>query len=232
MIADVHEPGRVLEALRARGCAVEVRPLQPGDYIVGPVGIERKTLSDFFSSIVRRRLFEQVRRLRETYPLCLLLVEGDLGEVATQRNPAAFWGAFAAVTLGERVPILFTRDVTETALVLDILEKRYARGASDYGVRHKPKATTPEDRQRILLEGLPGVGQATAARLLERFGTARRVFTATEAELLRVPTVGPKRAREITAVLDLRAGTDRPEGIAPSGKPGRRRKGRQGRLSS
>src|SRR3989304_5441282 len=140
MIADVHEPGRVLEALRARGCAVEARPLQPGDYLVGPVGIERKTLSDFFSSIVRRRLFDRVGRLRETYPLCLLLVEGDLGEVATQRNPAAFWGAFAAVTLGERVPILFTRDVTETALVLDILEKRYARGASDYGVGHTANA--------------------------------------------------------------------------------------------
>jgi len=205
MIADVHEPDAVVAALRARGCSVEVRAITPGDYVAGPVGVERKTLTDFFASIVQRRLFEQVKRLRDAYPRCLLLVEGDLAEVANQRNPAAFWGAFAAVTLTERVPILFTRDTPETALALQVIEKQFAKGELDYGVRHKRKAMSPEDRRRFLLEGLPGIGKARAAKLIERFGTARRVFAATEVELLRVRDIGPTRAREISALLDLAA---------------------------
>jgi len=210
MIVDVHEPAAIPEGLRARGCPVEVRAIQPADYVVGPLGVERKTLSDFFSSIVKRRLFEQVRRLRETYPLSLVLVEGDLAKIAKERNPAAFWGGFAAVTLGERVPILFTPDRAQTVVALHTLEKRFSTGASDYGLRHKPKMSTPEERQRFLVEGLPQIGETTAARLLERFGSARRVFTAREAVLQDVPGIGPKRAREITAVLDLRyRGTQR-----------------------
>jgi Fanconi anemia group M protein len=204
MIVDVHEPASVVAALEALRVAVERRAIQPGDYLAGPVGVERKTFSDFFASIVQRRLFDQVRRLREAYPLALLLVEGDLAEIAKQKNPAAYWGAFSAVTLQERVPILFARDVGETALALDVIERQFAKGALDYGVRHKPRTRTAAERQRFLLEGLPGVGKASAARLLAHFGSARRVFAATEAELLRVPSLGPKRAGEITAILDLK----------------------------
>ena len=204
MIIDVHEPEAMVEALRALKVDLEVRAITPGDYVVGPVGVERKTLPDFFASMIQRRLFEQVVRLRETYPLCLLLVEGDLAKVATAKNPAAYWGAFSAVTLVERVPILFTPDLAQSALALRTIERQFAKGELDYGVRHKPKATTPEDRQRIVLEGLPGVGAATARHLLDQFGTVRRTFTAKEAQLRRVEGIGPKRAREITAVLDYR----------------------------
>jgi len=204
MIVDVHEPESMVAALRGLGVDVEVRAITPGDYVIGPVGIERKTLTDFFASIVQRRLFEQVIRLRETYPLSLLLVEGDLATVAKAKNPAAFWGAFSAVTLAERVPILFTPDQAQTALSLRTIERQFSKGALDYGVRHKPKSTSLEDRQRIVLEGLPGVGAATVRQLLAHFGTVRRTFAASEARLQRVEGIGPKRAREITAVLDHR----------------------------
>ena len=40
MIVDVHEPAAIAQALRDRGCAVEVRAIHPGDYVVGPVGVE------------------------------------------------------------------------------------------------------------------------------------------------------------------------------------------------
>jgi ERCC4-type nuclease len=41
-------------------------------------------------------------------------------------------------------------------------------------------------------------------KLLEHFGSVRRVFAATERELLRVPGVGKGRAKEVAAFLDMR----------------------------
>jgi len=65
LVVDSNEPEDIPERLRELGVEIEVRKIAPGDYVLGPVGIERKTLYDFFNSMVRKRLFEQVQRLRE-----------------------------------------------------------------------------------------------------------------------------------------------------------------------
>ena len=62
LVIDVNEPGDIPERLRALGVDFEIKRIAPGDYVLGPVGIERKTLADFFNSLVRKRLFEQGER--------------------------------------------------------------------------------------------------------------------------------------------------------------------------
>ncbi|TLZ74254.1 MAG: DEAD/DEAH box helicase, partial [Methanobacteriota archaeon] len=171
LVVDVNEPEDIADRLRDLKVPIEVRRIAPGDYILGPVGVERKTITDFFNSMVRKRLFEQVRRLREAYPQPLLILEGDLAEISTYKGPQAFLGALLAVEIGERVPILTTVDKDQTALLLSILWKREQRGASEYGLRHKPKTLTLEQRQRFLVEGLPSVGETLAKNLLEGFGS-------------------------------------------------------------
>ena len=68
LVVDVNEPEDLAERLRELKVPIEVRRIAPGDYILGPIGVERKTITDFFNSMVRKRLFEQVQRLREAYP--------------------------------------------------------------------------------------------------------------------------------------------------------------------
>src|SRR5205823_13716257 len=116
------------------------RRLAPGDYVLGPNGIERKTLSDFFSSLVRRRLCEQVQRLRDAYPQRLMILEGDLSEISTYKHPQSVLGPLLAIETKERVPILTTADKDQTAQLLRILWKGQDKGAPEYGLRHKPKA--------------------------------------------------------------------------------------------
>ncbi len=201
LYVDANEPREIADLLRGLGVEVERRKIAPGDYVCGEVGIERKTVSDFFASLVRKRLFEQLRRLRDSYPVALMILEGDLQEVSEFKSPQAILGAFVAIEVDERVPILTTADREQTAALLAVIWRRQDRVQSAYGLRHKPKALDLEERQRFLVEGLPNVGETLARNLLERFGSVRAVFTADEDELRRVPKIGEGKAAEIVRVL-------------------------------
>jgi len=52
------------------------------------------------------------------------------------------------------------------------------------------------------VQGLPGTGPKLADKLLQTFGSVRRVFTATRDELLGVEGFGEKRTEEISQFLD------------------------------
>ena len=117
LVIDSNEPEDIQEKLRGLGVEFEVKKIAPGDYVLGPIGIERKTLSDFFNSMVRKRLFEQVLRLREAYAQPLLILEGDLAEISTFRHPQSILGAILALETAERVPVL-TEDLDDHVGIL------------------------------------------------------------------------------------------------------------------
>ena len=204
LIVDANEPEDIQEKLRALGVDFEVKKIAPGDYVLGPVGIERKSLSDFFSSLVKKRLFEQVQRLRDAYPQPLVILEGDLAEISTFRHPQSILGALLALETTERVPVLTTADKDQTALLLSVLWKKQDKAAAEYGLRHKPKGLTLEQRQRFILEGLPSVGETLARNLLEHFGSVYAVFTASEEELKKVAKIGDGKAAEIVRLVGAR----------------------------
>lgn len=194
---DSNEPDDIHDRLVNLKVDVRRQKIAPGDYVVGPVGIERKSLTDFFSSIVKKRLFEQVRRLRAAYPQPLVLLEGDLAEISTYRHPQSLLGALVALEVTERVPVLTTADKDQTAILLSVIWKRQDKSAASYGLRHKPKGLTFEQRQRFVIEGLPNVGETLAKNLLDHFGSVRAVFDADEEALKRVPKIGAAKAAEI-----------------------------------
>ncbi len=201
LVVDANEPGDIPERLRELGVDLEVRRIAPGDYVLGPVGIERKTLYDFFNSMIRKRLFEQVQRLRDAYPQPLLILEGDLAEISTFKHPQAIMGALLALETSERVPVLTTADKEQTVLLLSVLWKRQDKAAAEYGLRHKPKTLRLDQRQRFLVEGLPSVGETLAKNLLEHFGSVRAVFNASEEELKKVSKIGDVKAAEVVRLL-------------------------------
>lgn len=203
VVADVHEPLAIVDALRARDVPVERRKIHPADYVVGAAAIERKTVRDFFGSLLRKRLFEQLARLRETYPRPLLLLEGDLSVVVEQANPGAFWGALVTVAAEMGVPIVPSPGKEATAAILARLHARVAEGRVSRGdVRFKPRALGTAAAQKFAVQGLPLVGDVGSERLLEHFGSVRRVYAARGKDLVRVPGIGEKRAEAIRAFLD------------------------------
>ena len=131
-----------------------------------------------------------------------MLVEGDLNDVSTHRNPAALWGALLAILMDEDIRILFSPSRLETARILRAVWRRQENGGSNYGLRHKPKMLTLEEKQLFVVQGFPNVGGTLSKNLLEEFGSVRRVMMANKEDLMRVPKVGKKKADDITRVLD------------------------------
>lgn len=206
VIVDTSEPPSMLDLLRAEGLEVERRRLAPADYVVGPIAIERKSVADFHASMIDKRLFEQIGRLKETYPTCALLIEGDPAFFSELRSPRATWGALCSIAFDFDVAIVPTPDRESTAQLLAVLARRVVRERGSGGargeVRYKPRLLGPHAEQKFAVQGLPGIGDTVSEALLDHFGSVRRVFAAGEKDLLRVAGVGKGRARDITAFLD------------------------------
>lgn len=206
IVADVNEPVDLLALVAEKGVHVERRRLAPADFVVGSLAIERKSVGDFHQSMINKRLFEQVTRLKEAYPPPVaLLLEGDLSFFEERRQPRALWGALAAIAVDLGVAILPTPSRDASAELLAVLARRAVRERSDgarHDVRFKPRMLGPHAQQQFAVQGLPGIGDVVSANLLDRFGSVRRVYAASEKDLLRTSGVGAKRAREITEFLD------------------------------
>ena len=206
MLVDERERSSgIPDMLRSMGVQVEARMLNVGDYILSSeYALERKSTLDFISSLYSGRLFDQARRLSEAYDNPLILVEGELGSILdTMPNPRAFWGALLTLSLAHHIHVFFTEDVQQSTEFILTLAK-HARLPASRGpvVRGKPRLSTTHEKQLYVVSSLPGVGVKLAERLLQWFGSVRRVFTASVPELSLVNGVGRTRAQTIADLLD------------------------------
>ena len=67
------------------------------------------------------------------------------------------------------------------------------------------KSSDLEKQQLSVLCSLPGVGEKFAVRMLEKFGTPLKVFSATTAELAKIEGLGDARAKKIKKTLDSKS---------------------------
>ena len=204
IIVDARESSFVINHLQRLGVQISVEMISPGDYVVADgFAVERKTVNDFIRSIFDKRLFEQVERLREAYPRSCLLVEGDFDYgIGNLKKPLVFWGALARIIADQPIPIVFTMNEKQSAEFLLSLAKKSQEKKERLIARYKPKMYSLADRQLLAVQGLPNVGPKMADRLLRRFGTARKVFTAHPIELRSVHGMGRKREDAITKFLE------------------------------
>jgi Fanconi anemia group M protein len=196
----------VISALqKTEGVTVVVRELSCGDYLPHPsFGIERKDAQDFVLSVMDRRLFAQVKRMKDEYERVLFLVEGNPYDTRSGMQPEAIRGALSYLMAIEGVSLVTVESVSHTAPLLVTLARHLQEGLG-YEVplrMAKPKNTA--DLSQYLVEGLPGIGPTTAQTLLASFGSAELVFNASVAELCAVPGIGKKTAERIREALSAK----------------------------
>jgi len=207
IIVDFREAFSIKLKLSELGSRVVEKFITPADYVLSEnCAVERKTLKDFLRSIYDGRLFEQVERLAKAYEKPILIVEGyTLQGLEDVENPKIFWGALARVLAEWGVSVIFTPDERGTALFLySLAEKLQKESERRVLAKRKPRVYTLREKQLLILQGLPNIGPERAAKLLERFGTLRRVFQASERELLSVEGFGKKIVRQIREILDTK----------------------------
>ena len=195
----------VPDMLRSLGLQIDYRVLNVGDYVVSSeCAVERKAGQDFIKSLYSGRLFDQAQRLREQYRHPILIAEGDLPLIIDEKaKPRAFWGALTTLALQFGMNVFFTADAKQTAdLIYTLTQRTGLKQPRGPWIRKKPRTEDLEKTQLTLIASLPGIGPKLAERVLRRFRTVRKVFSASIAELALVKGLGRARAERIARVLD------------------------------
>ncbi|MGB9577060.1 MAG: ERCC4 domain-containing protein [Candidatus Micrarchaeia archaeon] len=185
------------------GAVLLPKRLSVADFVVSRrVGLERKAFGDFEASIIDGRLFVQAGELAGNFERPLIAVVGG-GEGRVHGK--ALRGAVVSLVVDYGVPVLFFGDDEELAeFIFHVAEREQLKQPREARVRVAKKASSLEELQRFVVEGLPGVGPVAAKRLLEHFGSVQGVFEADEDELQEVEGIGEEKAKEIRRVVSSR----------------------------
>ncbi|MFH1311453.1 MAG: ERCC4 domain-containing protein [Nanoarchaeota archaeon] len=192
----------VISELISLGIEVEIKELKVADYIVNNVAIERKTVSDFISSMINHRLINQLEEINQ-YPEKLLIIEGideqELYNDSEERmgmHPNSIRGFLLSILLKYKVPIIFTKNYQDTAKFLLVLARRKTK---ETPLKANKKTLNKKERLQFLIEGFPGIGPKTAKKLLKKFKTIKNIINAPEEKLREI--LG-KKAENIKKIIE------------------------------
>jgi len=181
--------------------------LAVGDYVLSDrVAVERKSATDFLDTLLDgdRSLFEQTGDLVRAYGRPVLILEGELVTLYTERNidPRAIQGALASLAVDFDVSILQTRDDDDTADMLETIATREQTSRDrNISVHGDKSAKTLQEQQEYVVSSIADIGPVTAQSLLDAFGTVEEVMTANEDDLTAVDGVGSVTAARIRDVV-------------------------------
>lgn len=187
IIADIHEKNSLIisELHNSKQVKLEINSLKIGDYLIGNTIIERKTVQDFISSMINKRLIQQLKQMKK-YKQQLLMIEGideqELYRDNTKLNPNAIRGFILSILTNYQIPIIFTQDYQDTANYLIVLAKQQLKKPIEQTLHSRIPKTIAEQK-RYILEAFPNIGPITAKKLLKEFKNLSNIFNAAEQEL-------------------------------------------------
>jgi DNA excision repair protein ERCC-4 len=195
-----------------------------GDFLLingsGGVVVERKTVTDFLSSVRSNRLWDQLLRMMKVDQILgydvkhrILVVTGSFDEYfkaiedVSARSMLVHWsqlmGAFMEIIYIYNTPVIHAESAVAFKAFMRILVKRESSGMNDKlpdarWYRKPVKADLPvKDRKKYVLTSIPYIGERLAENLLAHFSTISEIACASVEELQKVPKIGKKKAELI-----------------------------------
>ncbi|MHA1728396.1 MAG: ERCC4 domain-containing protein [Promethearchaeota archaeon] len=190
----------IVDILREMNAAVIEETLDAGDYLLsGRVCVERKRGDDYYGSLFggsnNTNIFDELLRLSDAVDTPLLILENFTRMFKRgEEKISSLYGGLVSIATKYRIPIIPTRNIEDTALVLFRIAKQQQDAGADRGIaRRAPKKMSIKDRQAFILEGLINVGPSKSQKLIEEFGTPLAFFTALlNTEIIYTRTGNPK----------------------------------------
>ena len=204
-------------------CKPEVVKLPLGDLMIvgkwGGIVVERKTVPDLIGSMRSNRLWTQLLGLMKVERVLgfevkrrMLVIHGGFWEYTniSPVNEQRFWGSMFGALLTTNfvydTPCVVCENNYAFEVFLRILLQRENRGMNDRlpGAKwyRKPVSRLPtRDVKQYVLDAIPTIGEARARKLLESYGTISNIANSTKSDLMKVPSIGVKRAEKIYEVL-------------------------------
>lgn len=164
-----------------------LKELKVGDYIINDIVIERKTISDFLSSMINKRLIRQLEELQQ-YEKKLIIIEGFDNKwlyngVEDRINPNAIRGFILSISLKHKIPIIFTKNEEDTAKYMSVIANKKETNMS---LNAKKKTLNKQEQIQFILEGFPGIGPKTSKKLLKEFKSLQNIFNASQEKLEKI----------------------------------------------
>jgi Fanconi anemia group M protein len=169
------------------GSECEYTHLQVADFIIGGVAVERKTVSDFISSMINKRLLRQLEELQQ-FDKRLLIIEGIEEQELYNDEPEgmngnAIRGMLLSIALEFKCPTIFTKDYNDTARFLHLIKKRQEKSPSPVSLQAKKRNLSFKEQKQFIIESFPNVGPVKAKQLLKKFRTISNIVNAGDEEL-------------------------------------------------
>ena len=184
----------ILNYLRLSGVIVNVQKLTVCDYIISDrVGVERKDVRDFISSLKDGRLFNQAKAMAEAYERPLLILEGRISQALrrTAMKTASIYGALSSIALDHGIYIIPTDDSESTAILLHRLcYREQIQEQRTIQLRSVDRSLPLSKQQLFLLSGFHQIGSTLGENLLKKFDTPIRVIEALSEADIHVSTSG------------------------------------------
>lgn len=202
ILVDERERGsKVPSYLSEMGLYVLYRQLPVGDYIISSdCAVERKNIKDFVNSVVEGRIFDQARRLSQSYYKSAIIVEGDVDYAYTtlKAGAKAFHGTISTIWLNLGVSFFFTKDEYDTAeLLFSMVKHEQGEFKKSIIVKGKSRASSLSEKQLLVVSSFPGIGHKLAIRLLNTFGSIKNIVLASAVELSTVKGLSRSKAEKL-----------------------------------
>lgn len=126
VICDDREPRSMDVVAKVVGGIRFVRKrLLVGDYVMGDVCVERKTMDDLCGSVVDGRLKKQVKAMKAKYKYCYVLVSGKIGDRHSDIHENCVVGAMVSVMVNAGVSVMILDDDFQLCFAMKRIFERH-----------------------------------------------------------------------------------------------------------
>jgi Fanconi anemia group M protein len=196
MIISDYRERSIIEHLKNFDVLISERNLEVGDFICSDeCVVERKTHSDFISSIIDGRIFFQAKKMRKNFKKPIVIIEGYSNRPI---NENAYRAALASLVVNFDISLISTRNELDTARTIYwIAKKNQEEKMQEVSIKVGRKSKNLEILKRKLVATLPGVGDTLSRRLIERFKSLEKIFNASEEELQEIKGISKRLAKNL-----------------------------------
>ena len=211
LYVDVHEPAEIVELLKLeKGINVRVVPLKSGDYAFSNVGIERKTMRDFYNSIVHgdKHIWKQIFNLKHCFDRPMLIIERwDETFLTNPRIERTMYGAIASIFLMGVSVIMIPGKGQNLRPFIEILSFLFfssdKKALSMRPVPEKDKERTKKEVLSDVLCMIPGIGRKQADIIKDHVNSVEEICKLSDEELQKMcPRLGPSKLQALRWILN------------------------------
>jgi len=197
----------VISELVDLGVQVDFNHLEVGDFVLSSdIIVERKTIDDFMSSMMNKRLLNQLSNMKLNCKKPLLIIEGideqDLYENGRNIHENAIRGMILSIIFDFGIPIIFTKDYKDSAKFLHLIVKRQEKPDREISLKFKKRAINLSEQQQFFIEGFPGIGPSLSKKLLSEFRTVKNIINADSIDLEKIDRLDKNKISQMKKITD------------------------------